>query len=45
MKSIKNLITRKTGTKELSSGAINLGNQFIIGRNKSKEFGKLEERI
>ncbi|XP_060670961.1 uncharacterized protein LOC132800728 [Ziziphus jujuba] len=33
------------GFKEMGSKAVYLGNSFIFGRNKSKEFFKLKERI
>ena len=34
-----------TGLKGMSKGAIYLGNAFIFGKSKVKEFGRLKERV
>ena len=44
-KQCKNVIKRKLGFKELTSSSIYLGNHLVLGRNRSKEFGKLKERV
>ena len=41
----KHSILRLMGFKEVTAGTIYLGNQLVFGRNKSKEFGRLRDRL
>lgn len=39
------MIKERLGFKELKSRGLHLGNSLILGRNKSKEFIKLKDRL